>query len=78
MEQPWCELVQGSGFVLSAPMGQWLCPIGDQGDSQGQAAARALADMSSMFTGLSACLLTRALGFRRGKPKTPSLRCLLC
>lgn len=78
MEQPWCELMPRVWLCPVCPMGQWLCPTGDQGESQGQAAARALADMSSTFTGPSAFLLTRALGFRRGKPKTPSLRCLLC
>lgn len=77
-EQPWYGLMPGKDRVscpgvrlcLSAPMGQWLCPTGEQGDSEGQATAWALADLSSMFTGPSACLLTRSLGFRRGKPKT--------
>lgn len=55
--------------LLVCPHGQWLCPTGDQGDSEGQATAWALADMSSMVTGPSACLLTRAWGSGGGNPK---------
>lgn len=86
MEQPRCELVaregqgcaQGSGFALSVPMGQgtWLCPTGDQGGSQGQAAAWALADMSSMFTGTLCLSSYKSTGVQEGETQNSVLEML--